>query len=69
MMEGLKRDERMEHTALKPRLGEFGEEVLRGIHPRRRGRREVERETRVAGEPFDDFGVFVGGVVDPRSRG
>ena len=56
-------DDRAEHTALEPPPGELGEEGLDGVQPRARGRREVERETRMAGEPGADLGVLVGAIV------
>ncbi len=59
----LERDEGMEHAALEPLLCELGEETLDGVHPGRRGRREMEREARMPAEPLDHLGVLVGGVV------
>jgi hypothetical protein len=52
-------DDRAEHPAPESPPGEIGEEGLDGVEPRARGRREVELETRMAGEPGADLGVLV----------
>ena len=43
--------------------GDGGEEALDGVEPRGGSGREVERPTGMIGEPFEDVGLFVGGVV------
>jgi len=53
----------MEDTALQALLGQFGEEPLDGVEPRRRGWREVEGEAWMSAQPLHDLGVLVGGVV------
>ena len=45
---GLKIDQRMEHAALEPALGEPGEEGLDRVEPGGRGRGEVEGPARMA---------------------
>ena len=59
----LERDQRMEHATLKSLPGQLGEEGFDGVHPGRRGRREVEREAAMPPEPFDDLGMLVRRVV------
>ena len=49
--------------------GDGREESLDGVEPRRGGGGEVERPSRMVGEPFQDVGLFVGGVVVERWRG
>jgi hypothetical protein len=39
------------------------EEALDGVEPRGRGRGEMECPSRMIGEPFEDVGLFVGGIV------
>ena len=48
---------------LKPLLGQLGEEAFDGVEPRGRGRGEMECPARMIGEPFEDVGLFVGGIV------
>ncbi len=60
---GLQIDDRAEDAAFQPPLGELGEEALDGVEPRTRGRREVERPARMAGEPCTHLEVLMGGVV------
>jgi len=43
--------------------GDDGEEVLDGVEPRGRDRGEMENPARMVGQPFQDLGVLVGGVV------
>ena len=43
--------------------GELGEKAFDGVEPRARGRREVERPSRMCREPGQHLGVLVGGVV------
>lgn len=52
-----------EHAAPEASPGEFGEETLNGIEPRRRSRGEVEGPAGVLLEPFTDLGMFVSGIV------
>lgn len=60
---GLECDDRVEHAVFEPAVGQFGEEAIDSIDPRRRGRREVKGEPLVPPKPFDDLGVFVGCIV------
>src|SRR5215207_1146281 len=60
---GLEVDDRSEPAALQASLGQGGEEGLDRVEPRARGRREVEGDARVAGEPGDHLGLLMGGVV------
>ena len=39
------------------------EEPFDGVEPRGGGRREMERPSRMTGQPFDDVGMLVGGVI------
>ena len=43
--------------------GELGEEALDGVEPGARGRREVEDEALMPGEPGANLRMLVGGVV------
>ena len=54
--------DRAEDTALQALPCELGEEALHGVEPRARGRREVERPSRVGREPGQHLGVLVGGA-------
>jgi hypothetical protein len=60
---GLEVDDAVEDAALEPTLGENGEKAFDGIEPRSGCRGEVEGEARMPPQPFDDFGMFMGGVV------
>ncbi len=60
---GLEIDDALEHAALEPLSGEFGEESLDGIEPGRRGRSEVEMEALVPFEPGANPGMLMCGVV------
>src|SRR3954447_1923943 len=60
---GLKLDQRMEHAALEPTLGEPGEEGLDRVEPGGRGRGVVEGPAGMALEPGADLGVLVAAVV------
>ena len=42
---------------------QLGEVAFDRVEPRGRGRRKIERPTRVSGEPLTDLGMLVGGVV------
>ena len=42
--------------------GELGEEAFHGVEPGAGGRREVERPSRMVGEPGQHLGVLVGGA-------
>ena len=53
----------LKDAALEAPSGEGGEEALDGVEPGRRGRREVEHPSRMAGEPGLDLGMLVRGVV------
>jgi len=53
----------MECAALEAALAELGEKRLDGIEPRGGHRHEVEGPARVVGEPGEDGGMFMGGVV------
>jgi hypothetical protein len=59
----LELDDGAEDAAFEPPAGEFREEALDGIEPRRRGRREVKDETGMPGEPVHHLRMLVGGVV------
>ena len=43
--------------------GDNREKSFDRVEPRRRGRREMECPSRVVREPFQDLGMFVGGVI------
>ena len=43
--------------------GHFGEELLDGVEPGGRGRREVEGPARMTRQPGQHFGMLVGGIV------
>ena len=60
---GLQVDERMKDAAFEPAAGELGKEPLDSVEPGRRGRGEVERPARMAGQPSSDFGVLVAAVI------
>jgi hypothetical protein len=60
---GLEINEGVEDAALEPPSGEFGEEALDGVEPRRRCWREVEDKSLVAIEPSPDLWMLMGGVV------
>jgi hypothetical protein len=56
-------DDSAEYAALEPPPGENGEEVLDGVEPRGRCRREVEHQARMTPRPLDDLRVLMGGVI------
>jgi hypothetical protein len=56
-------DNGSEYPAFESALGEFGKETLDGVEPRAGGWREVEDESRVAGEPLTHLRMLVGGVL------
>ena len=56
-------DNGSEYPAFESALGEFGKETLDGVEPRAGGWREVEDESRVAGEPLTHLRMLVGGVI------
>ena len=60
---GLEIDDALEDAALEATLGKDGEEALDGVEPAGRGGREVERPARMAAQPGNHLGVFVGGIV------
>ena len=50
-------------AASDPTARDGGEEALDGVEPGGRCRGEMERPARMIGEPFENLGLFVGGVV------
>ena len=50
-------------AAFEASFGQRGEEALDGVKPGCRCGREVDGEARVASEPGDHLGMFVGGIV------
>ena len=56
---GLEVDDAEECAASQPSLGQRCEEALDGVEPGGAGRREVEGDARVAGEPGDDLRMLV----------
>ena len=60
---GLKFHDGVEDAALQSSPCQLGEVALDCVEPRGGGRREMERPTRMAREPFTDLGMLVGGVV------
>ncbi len=59
----LQLDDGSEDAALQALLGELGEVALHGVEPRAGGGREVEGEPLVAGEPGDNRGMLVSGII------
>ena len=53
----------MEGSASDLAACDGGKEALDGVEPRGRGRSEMECPARMIGEPFEDVGLFVGGIV------
>lgn len=53
-------EQRGEGATLEPPTGQLGEETVDRVQPRARGRRELEREARLAGEPRPDLRVLIG---------
>ena len=53
----------MEGSASDPAARDGGEEALDGVEPGGRCRGEMERPARMIGEPFENLGLFVGGVI------
>ena len=60
---GLQIDDGAEDATLQSSLGQLGEEALDGVEPGTRGRREVEGEALVPGQPGADLWVRVGCVI------
>ena len=60
---GLQIDDGMEDAALQALSGEGGEEILDGVEPGPRCRREVEDPAGMTFEPGDDLGMFVCAIV------
>src|SRR6516225_6128489 len=60
---GLEVDDRLEHAAFEPSLGQLGEEALHGVEPGGGGRGEVEGPARMALQPSPHLRVLVDGVV------
>ena len=48
---------------LRRRFGQHGEEAFNRVQSSGSGRREVEGDARVASEPGDHLGMFVGDIV------
>lgn len=53
----------LEDAAPNASTGDDREEALDGIDPGGRGRREMEDPARVIGQPFQDLGMLVGGLI------
>jgi hypothetical protein len=53
----------MEGSASDLAACDGGEEAFDGVEPQGRGRREMERPARMIGQPFENVGLFVSGVV------
>lgn len=64
---GLEVDDAHGADELEATLGEDGEEALVGVAPTGRGRREVERPSRMTPEPLDHLGVIVGASLSRRT--
>ena len=60
---GLQIVDGMEGSASNLAACDGGKEALHGVEPRGRGRREMEYPARMIGQPFEDVGLLVGGVV------
>ena len=60
---GLEVNDRVEDAAFEAPAGERGEEALDGVDPGGRCRGEMKGPARMAGEPGQHLGMFVGGVV------
>lgn len=60
---GLKVDDPAEAATFQPAPGQGGEEALDRVHPRSRGRGEVEDPARMPGQPGSHLRVLVGAVV------
>lgn len=60
---GLDLDDGAEDAAPHATLGEFGNEPLDGIEPRRGSQCEVDGPARMACQPCVDLGMLIGGVV------
>src|SRR5436305_674180 len=60
---GLQVDDRAEYTTADALPRHLGEEALDRVEPRGRGRGEVEGPARMARQPGQHFGMFVGGIV------
>ena len=56
-------DDPAEAATFQPAPGQGGEEALDRVHPRGRGRGEVEDPARMPGQPGPHLRVLVGGVV------
>src|SRR5215472_11641423 len=60
---GLQVDDRAEHTTADALPRHLGEEVLDRVEPGGRGRCEMEGPARMARQPSQHLGMFVGGMV------
>src|SRR5271169_5196940 len=60
---GLQIVDGLKGSASDPAARDGGEEALDGVEPRGRCGREMECPERMIGEPFEDVGLFVGGIV------
>jgi hypothetical protein len=60
---GLQMVDGMEGSASDLAACDGREEALDGVEPGGRCRREMEHPARMIGEPFENLGLFVGGVV------
>ena len=63
LMADCKLDDGSEDAALQALLGELGEVALHGVEPRAGGGRELEGEPLVAGEPGENRGMLVSGII------
>jgi hypothetical protein len=53
----------VEHVASDAPSGDDGQEIFDGVDPRGRGWPEMEDPARMIGQPLEDFGALMGGVV------
>jgi hypothetical protein len=60
---GLEVDQGAKYAAFEAAASEFGKEPLNRVEPGCRGRGEVERPARMAGQPGSDFGMLVAAVI------
>ena len=60
---GLEFDDGSEDATFEPPLCQLGEVAFDGVEPRGGGGGEVEGPARMAGQPFTDLGMLVGGIV------
>ena len=54
----------LEHATFEPFFCEVGEETLDGIGPRGGCPGEMEDETRMFADPFQDLGMLVGRIIN-----